>query len=99
MALRQEQDFERPNRPEWYKCNEVIVFTDDTAGFLFLDSQVLTKNTATPVRPEIAKRTQFLAVLVRQGFIGPDLTMGMRITGAHHFAAIFEDLHGIDPIA
>src|SRR5580765_585211 len=28
---------------------------------------------------------------------GPNLAMGMRIAGAHHGAAVFEDLHMLDP--
>ena len=64
-----------------------------------LRSQIFAKQAARAVRPEITKRSQFLRVFVRQSLVRPDLTMRMRITGAHHLTAIFKDLNGIDPVS
>src|ERR1700736_6693170 len=44
-----------------------------------------------------ALRGEFPGGLIRQLFVGPDLTMRMRIASAHECAAVLKNLHVPDP--
>ena len=46
--------------------------------------------------PVILLRGQLAQRLVRDVLGGPDLAVGMGIAGAHHGAAVLEDLHMVD---
>ena len=46
----------------------------------------------------LKQRPLFRRWIIRDCLISPDLTMGMWIAGAHHLAAILEDLNVIDPV-
>ena len=61
-----------------------------------LERQVIAKQAGIVCRTIILLGYLLFRGLIGQVCIGPDLTMGMGVAGAHHGSAIFEDLNVVD---
>src|SRR6266403_589936 len=97
MALAQHQRFEWPNRPERHNYSKSIVLADDAQVQLQLQLQVVAQQAGMFLRVILPERRQLPSGKVWQRSIRPNLAVRMRIARAHHLAAIFENLHVIDP--
>src|SRR5258706_390890 len=97
MALAQHQRLEWPNRPERNDHGKSNVLADDPEVQLQLQLQVVAQQARMFLSAIIPERRQLSTRKVWQRSIRPNLAVRMRIARAHHLAAIFENLHVIDP--
>jgi len=96
VVLTTDQQLKWPNCPERHQGNELGIFANQTFAGRTLQFKVITQETAPPTFPVLQQRSLFLARFVGDCLVGPNLSVGMQVTGAHHLAAVFEDLDMID---
>ena len=65
----------------------------------FLDAQIFAEQALLVRLQVIALRSLFLRWLIGKGTGSPNLTVRMRIAGAHHGATVLENLNVVDEVA
>jgi len=102
MAAADQQYLKGPDRPPGDQSHEVLILEDDAGRFVFLrglfGSQVVAQQAMAGAGEMLALGRDLGDRLVGNKAAGPDLAVGMRIAGAHHRAAVLEDLHVLDPV-
>jgi hypothetical protein len=99
VAARKNHGFKRPDRPVRHKREKMFVLDDSSGARIFLQPVIIAKQTQ-PMRIAVGQLRFLLhARNVGDGCGGPDLAMRMGVAGAHHRAAILENLHVIDVVA
>src|SRR5207248_11323534 len=96
MPAAADQHFERPHGPERDQYNEAFVRNNDPRFFVFLQLQIIAKQTTSMFLEIVLLRRKFASGRLRYRAGGPNLAMRMGIAGAHHFAAIFKNLYVTD---
>src|SRR5437870_12792419 len=96
MPAAADQHFERPYRPEGDQYNEAFVRNNDPRFFVFLQLQIIAKQTTSMFLEIVLLRRKLARRRLRYRTGGPNLAMRMRIAGAHHIAAIFKNLYVTD---
>src|SRR5438067_6690725 len=92
MPSGQQNDFERPHRPEGNQSGKRFVFADDALAEIPFEGKIIAKQAPNVRIVIVAEPSLLFYDFVRQGLAGPYLTMRMRIAATHHFAAVFKDL-------
>jgi hypothetical protein len=97
IAARHDERFERPHRPERYQGDEMVGPAHQPFALLRLALQVLAQETAA-VRGAVLVEGEALSCgFVRHAFGGPELSVWVRIAGAHLRATVFEGHRVADP--
>ena len=86
-----------PHGPERHHRDEVVVGLDHADPVRALGGQVVAEQAASVLGPVGALPGQLPGRLVRDALVGPDLPVRVRVAGAHHRAAVLEDLHVAHP--
>ena len=77
----------------------MFVLEDQALARGFLDAQIFAEQALLVRLLVIALRRLFLRWLIGNGTGSPNLTVRMRIAGAHHGAAVLENLYVVDEVA
>ena len=77
----------------------MFVLEDQALARGFLDAQIFAEQALLVRLLVIALRRLFLRWLIGKGTGSPNLTVRMRIAGAHHGAAVLENLYVVDEVA
>ena len=96
VAMRQHHRFERPDRPERHQHGEVVVPEDDPLAGLRFEPEIVAEQARAMGGAVVGLRGELLGGFVGQVAARPDLTVRVRVAGAHRGAAILEDLHRVD---
>ena len=96
VPLRDHHRFERPNGPERDHGQEAVVLFNQAFAGRLLEAGVLAQQTTGSRLAPRQLRYLLLDHFVGKRMARPDLAVRMRIAGAHHGAAIFEDLYVVD---
>jgi len=97
VGLGKHKSFVGPHRPEGHQDDVLGGFEDNPfprPAFMF---QIATEKAVSVSVQELALAAILLLHLVRECLRCPDLTVGMRITAAHHRPSVLEDLDIPDP--
>src|SRR5258708_24987580 len=97
MALAEDQGFKWPDSPERHDDGKTFVLANDTHVQLQLQLQVVAKQARMFPGTILAERHELAGRKIWQRSIRPDLAVRVRIAGAQQLAAIFENLHVINP--
>ncbi len=97
VSIADDKSFKRPHRPERHQHCEAVIAANQPVADLVLEFEVLAKQAGVIRLPVQLERFLFACWFVRQCGVGPNLAMRMRIAGAHHDAAVLEDLNVIHP--
>ena len=96
VALRQDEGFKGPDGPPRDNDEEVVVLANDADLFFRFDLEVVAEQAGVFLGELCLERFGLLGGLVGDVLGGPDLAVGMGIAGAHHGAAVLEDLHVVE---
>jgi hypothetical protein len=96
VAIGKDERFEWPNGPEGDNDQEEIVGFDGALAGRALEAGVFAEKTRAAGGVPGLERMLLFRDLVGDGVVGPDLAMRVGIGGAHHGAAVFENLNVID---
>jgi len=90
---RQDQGFERPQRPERHQGHPVVIVQHHPVAAPQFLLQVVLQQRATVAAQVLALPDQFPRGLVGDVLGGPDLAVRVRIGAAHHSPFILKHLH------
>ena len=92
----EEEEFEGPDGPEGDERDPGFVLGDDAVALRELEGQVGGEELLVVLGVVGELGGEFEGGLVGDVFGGPDLAVGMGVAGAHHGAAVLEDLDVVD---
>src|ERR1035441_2364702 len=98
MAARHQEDFEWPHSPPRDQSHEVLILKDDSLIGGPLRFNVVAEQAVAGAGKMVALCVGLGGWFVGHKAGGPDLTVRVRVAGAHHSAAILKDLHVLDPV-
>src|SRR5450631_2761652 len=96
MTAAAQQHFKRPHRPKGNHCHKPFIAADDASPLALLQRNIVAQETASVLGATFALGIELARWLFWNRCRGPNLAMRVRVTGAHHFATVFENLNVVD---